>query len=581
MKSLFKLKPYLRPYLPLILTSAALALPLAALRTAPVPFVKYVMDDLFISKDRAKLLYFPAIFIVLYLINFVVRFFHYYCLRIVVARVNQKLKNDLYDHVMGLSADYFTSQSTGALISRVGSDPQNVDAGVAQLNVIVREPIQFLLLFGYAMKLNWKLTLITFAIFPPLAYIFSATGRNLKRYITRMQEENARLFSTLQESFTGFRVIKTFRLEKYSRRKFRERSETFTKYLLKTAVLEEASHPMVELVTALAIAVLIYYGGTFVIAGTMQPGELMAFFTAFALMMNPLRTLNDMNMKLHTADASCKRIFEIFELKSNLRESADPKPFKTFKNEIRFDQVHFAYPDAPQREVLKGLNFSVQHGKALALVGASGAGKSSLVALLPRVFDITQGSITIDGHDIRDLNLDDLRTMISVVSQDVFLFNDTISENIRCGRLSANQAEIHEAAKHAHALEFIESLPDGFETVIGDRGQKLSGGERQRLSIARAFLRQAPILILDEATSSLDSASERAVQVALEELMQNRTTILIAHRLSTIKHADQILVMQQGEVVERGTHDELVKTDGAYSKYLRLSQTQGPLEEKT
>ena len=269
MKSLLKLKPYLRPYTGLIVISGILAIPLAALRTAPVILVKHIIDDLFTNKDAHKLIYFPAIFIGLYVVNFVVRFFHYYCLRVVVARVNQKLKNDLYEHLMGLSADYFTSQSTGSLISRVGVDPQFVDGGVAQLNVMIREPIQFLFLFGYAIKLNWKLTLITLAIFPPLAYVFSATGRNLKRYIHRMADENARLYSTLQESFTGIRVIKTFRLEKFIRKKFRERSDAFTRFLLKTAVLEELSHPMVELITAFALAGLIYCGGSQVLQGKM------------------------------------------------------------------------------------------------------------------------------------------------------------------------------------------------------------------------------------------------------------------------------------------------------------------------
>ena len=581
MKSLLKLKPYLRPYTGLIVISGILAIPLAALRTLPVVLVKHIIDDLFTNKDANKLIYFPAIFIGLYVVNFVVRFFHYYCLRVVVARVNQKLKNDLYEHLMGLSADYFTSQSTGSLISRVGVDPQSVDGGVAQLNVMVREPIQFLFLFGYAVKLNWKLTLITLAIFPPLAYVFSATGRNLKRYILRMADENARLYSTLQESFTGIRVIKTFRLEKFIRKKFRERSDAFTKFLLKTAILEELSHPMVELITAFALAGLIYFGGSQVLQGKMTQGDLLAFFTAFALMMNPLRNMNDMNMKLHTAAAACKRIFEVFDWKTNLREPANPSAKKTFEKEILFSNVRFAYPDTPQREVLKGINFKVPYGKAIALVGASGAGKSSLVSLLPRIFDITQGSISLDGHDIRELDLNDLRNLISVVSQDVFLFNDSVSENIRCGRLAASQEQIYEAAKHAHALDFIERMPEGFDTVIGDRGQKLSGGERQRLSIARAFLRQAPILILDEATSSLDSASERAVQSALDELMQNRTTILIAHRLSTIKHADQIHVMHEGEILESGTHEELMNKSGQYASFLRLSQLNASLETET
>lgn len=567
MKSLLRLKPFLRPYLGLILISALLAIPLSALRVAPAPLVKFFVDDLLVSKDLKKLYLFPVLFIGLGLINFVVRFFHYYLLRIVVARVNQQLKNRLYEHLMGLSADYFTTQSTGALMSRVASDPQYIDGGLSCINVLIREPITFLLLFGYAINLNWKLTLVTLMIFPPLAWVFSRTGKNLKRYIGRMNEENARLFSTLQESFTGIRVIKTFRLEKYVRRKFREKSDNFTRFLLKTAALEEASHPMVELLTNCAIAAAVFYGGRHVIVGKMTPGDLLAFFTSFAMMMNPIRMLNDVSIKLHAASAACQRIFEVFDWKSNLHEPQNPQAIRDFSHKISFEHVRFAYPDAPEREVLRDVSFELERGRVIALVGASGAGKSSLVSLLPRIFDVTQGAIKIDGHDIKELSLDDLRRLIAVVSQDVFLFNDSVEENIRCGKLSASAQEIKEAAKRAHALDFIETLPEGFNTVIGDRGQKLSGGERQRLSIARAFLRGSPILLLDEATSSLDTQSERIVQSALEELMQDRTTLIIAHRLSTVRKADQILVIKDGQIVESGRHEDLIRKGGEYAQF--------------
>jgi subfamily B ATP-binding cassette protein MsbA len=567
MKALHRLKPYLKPYFGLLAISCFLAIPLSALRASPVPLVKYLVDGPLVSHDERKLFWFPFVVIGLYFLNFIVRFLHYYLLRVVIHRVNQKVKNDLYDHLLGLSADYFTSESTGNLISRVGNDPQYIDGGLACINIVIREPVTFLFLFGYALKLNWRLTLLTLLVFPPLAWVFSATGRNLKRYISKITEENGRLFSTLQESFTGIRVIKLFKLEDYVRGKFRERSNNFTNFLLKTAVLEETSHPMVELLTAFVIALVIYYGGNQVLKNVMTPGDLLAFFTTFALMMNPVRNMNDVNIRLHQADAACERIFAVFDLKSHLGERASPVAIRNFEREIRVDDVSFAYPDAPTRPILKNISFTIPRGGVAALVGASGAGKSSFVSLMPRIFDVTGGAIRIDGTDIRDLALADLRQLIAVVSQDVFLFNDTIEENIRCGNLSASFEEIQEAARRAHALEFIEKLPDGFKTVIGDRGQKLSGGERQRLSIARAFLRSAPILILDEATSSLDSASERAVQSALDELMINRTTLIIAHRLSTIRHADQILVLNEGRVVERGRHQELLEMGGEYARF--------------
>jgi len=567
MKPLLRLKPYLIPFKWHILGALLLALPLSALRFSLAPFVNHFVTDLLDTKDSSKVLVYPGIFIGIYLLNFIVRFPHYYLLRYVIARVNQRIKNELYEHLMGLSADYFTVQSTGTLMSRVGTDTQYIDGGLNCINVVIREPITFLLLFGYAASLNWKLTLITLAIFPPLAWVFSATGRNLKRYITRMQEENAKLFSTLQESFVGVRVIHAFRLEKYARKKFRERSETFTRFLLKTGVLEEAAHPMVELLTAFAIAGVLYYGGTQVLQGAMAPGDLVAFCAAFAMMMNPLRLMNDVNIKLSAAASASIRIFEIFDWKSRLHESASPRRLGEFRESIQFDRVRFFYPDSPAREVLKGISFDIRRGGTLALVGESGSGKSSLVNLIPRVFDVSSGAIRIDGTDIRELDLDTLRKNIAVVSQDVFLFNDTIEENIRCGRLAANTSEIRDAARRAHALDFVERLPEGFDTVIGDRGQKLSGGERQRISIARAFLRNAPILILDEATSSLDAASERVVQIAIDELMKNKTTLIIAHRLSTVRAAETILVIRDGEIVERGRHEDLVERGGEYARF--------------
>ena len=572
MKSLLKLLPYVRPYTWLIVVSIILAFPLSALRLAPAPLVKFMMDDLLKNGNAHRIVLFPALVIGIYVLNFVVRFFHYYLLRVVIARVNQKIKTDLFDHVMGLSADYFTQESTGTLISRVASDPQQVDAGISCINILVREPITFLFLFAYAVHLDWKLTLIALGVFPLLAWLFSITGRNLKRYISKMQEENARIFSTLQESFTGIRVIKTFQLGKYVNGKFDSRVGEFTRFLLKTAVLEETAHPMVELITAFAVAGVVYYGCLQVVHHQMTSGELLAFFTAFAIMMNPIRMLNDVNMKLHQASAATDRIFQVFAWKSNLFQPANPLPIQAFKTDLALENVTFAYPDTPERKVLTRVSFRVPKGQTVALVGASGAGKSSLVSLIPRIFDVTSGKITVDGTDIRELAIEEWRRLVAVVSQDVFLFNDTIEENIRCGRLDATRKEIEDAARRAHVLDFVSRLPEGLNTIIGDRGQKLSGGERQRLSIARAFLRGAPILILDEATSSLDSASEKIVQEAINDLMENRTTLIIAHRLSTIRHVDRIIVIREGEIVESGNHDELLGLNGEYARFHSLSQ---------
>jgi subfamily B ATP-binding cassette protein MsbA len=573
----FSIKRYLFPYRFWILSSALLAIPLAALRASPVPLIKYLVDDLLVNRDQTKLLLFPLLFLALYLVNFVVRFLHYYLLRKVIARVNQRVKDELFDHLMGLSADYYTAQSSGALVSRAGQDPNLIDQGLATINIVVREPLTFLALFGYSLYLNWKLTLLTFLIFPPLVVIFMATSRNLKRYIASMQEQNARLFSILQESFSGFRVIKLFGLEQYSRKKFFEQSERYTNFHLKMAKIEELSHPAVELVTSFAIALVIYYGGSQVIAGTMSSGDLLAFFAAFAMMMNPLRTLNDVNLRLSQLRTAGARIGEIFSWTSRIVEKPGAVAISRFERELRLEDVRFSYPDAPEREILKGINFSLKPGSRVAIVGESGAGKSSLIQLLPRIFDVTGGRIILDGRDIRDLEPHSLRALFAVVSQDIFLFNDTVLENIRCGRHDSSPDQVIEAARRAHALDFIERLPQKWETLIGERGQKLSGGERQRLSIARAFLRESPILILDEATSNLDTGSERAVQEVLDSLMVNRTTLVIAHRLSTIRNADLILVLKQGVIVEAGTHDELMasKTSGEYIRFHQMAESSG------
>ncbi len=571
MNSLLKLKPYIRPFLGTLALSALLGIPLALLRASPVPLVKFLVDDLLVSRDSSKLLLFPALVIAVFGLNFIIRFFHYYLLRKVIVKVNQALRLDLYRHALDLSADHFSKKSIGEFISRVGSDPQHVDGGLSTINIIVREPLTFTFLFGYALYINWQLTLIMVTILPFLAWVFVMTGKFLKRYIHRLTEENAKIFSSLQETFSGVRIIKVFQLESYLKEKFSKKVSDFSDQALKIAKVQEASPPMIELATAFAIAGVIFFGGSKVLANEMTSGDLMAFFTAFALMMDPIRKLNDVNIKINQAAAACDRIFDLFQWHSSVKESKNPIHFEKFSHEIEFKSVHFAYPDEPSREVLKDISFKIPKGKAVALVGQSGSGKSSIAQLLPRVFDVTAGGIFIDGNNIKDLKIAELRGLISVVSQDIFLFNDTIRENIRCGKLDCTEEELIQASKLAHVTEFVQHLPKNFDTIVGDRGAKLSGGEKQRLSIARAFLKNSPILILDEATSNLDASSEKAVQTALDQLMKNKTTLIIAHRLSTIRKASEILVIREGKVVETGNHEQLLQLGGEYAHFQSLS----------
>jgi subfamily B ATP-binding cassette protein MsbA len=335
---------------------------------------------------------------------------------------------------------------------------------------------------------------------------------------------------------------------------------------MKTAVLEEASHPMIELLYAAGIAVAIYFGSGEVLRGQMTSGELLAFFIAFARMMHPVQQLNGVNMKLYQAAAACERIADLFTWRSSLRIAAKPVRLGPLAREIRFESVSFGYPGS-DRLVLRDLSFAIPRGAVVAIVGESGAGKTSIASLLTRLYDVGGGAITYDGVDLREADLRSLRERFALVSQDVFLFNDTIEENIACGRPGAGRDEVERAAERAFAAEFIGALPDGYATTVGDRGQKLSGGERQRIAIARAIVRNAPVLILDEATSNLDTRSEAIVQKALGQLLENRTALVIAHRLSTVRSADRILVLKDGQVVEQGRHEDLIRSGGEYRRF--------------
>jgi ATP-binding cassette, subfamily B, bacterial MsbA len=566
--ALLRLWPYLKPHFAILAASLLLSIPLAAIKVGPAPALKYLTDTILIQKDEKALLLFPFGLIALFALNFVVRFFHYYFIRATATRVVQKLRNDLYAHLMGLSLNFFSDAQGGALLSRVMNDVQIVVQGISNMINLVREPIVFAGLLGYAFYLNWKLTLLTLVITPLMAILFGNTGKHAKRYTTKIQTNMSELSSLLSESFAGIRVIQAFGLEGFMRGQFMQKNRELSRTSLKAIRLQEMSHPAVEFISSLAIAIVLYYGGREVLKGHMSQGDIFAFFACFGLMLQPLRVFNELNISFHQCASAAESLFEILDKVTEIKDKPDAKILPPFSNNIQFDRVSFAYRS--DTKILNDFSLEIKKGEIIALVGPSGAGKTTLLSLLPRFFDCQAGAIKIDGHDLRDVKIASLRSQIALVTQEVFLFHDTLRANIRAGQHQVSEQKLIEAAKAAQAWDFIQKLPQGLDTVIGDRGQKLSGGERQRVSIARAILADAPILLLDEATSSLDSENERLVQEALDRLMEGRTAIVVAHRLSTIRKASRILVLEKGKILEEGNHEDLLALRGAYAKALQL-----------
>lgn len=569
--ALLKFWPYIKPHLGKMTVALLLSIPMAAVKASPAPAVKYLTDNILVEKNEKALLLLPFGILAAFALNFVIRFFHYYLIRDAANRLIQRLRNDLYAHLLKLSLGYFNEAQGGVLLSRVMNDVQIIVRTVSNLIHLVREPIIFLSLLGYAVYLNWRLALLTLITIPLVAILLGNTGKHAKRYSNRILDKMGEMSSHLAESIGGMRVIQGFKLEGFMRGQFMKLNREFTRTALKAIRVEEMSHPGVEFISGIAVALLLYFGGKEVLKGNMSAGDVLAFFTCFGLMVQPLRMFNELNISFNQAAAAADNIFEILNRRPEVENKPTARPMNPFREAIAFEGVTFRYRDASS-EILSNFHLRVNKGEVVALVGASGAGKSTVLSLIPRFFDPAVGRVTIDGTDVRDLTLESLRNQIALVTQEVFLFHDTVRSNIRAGNHSVTDAQIRAAAEAAQAWNFIERLPQGLDTEIGDRGQKLSGGERQRLSIARAILKDAPILLLDEATSALDSENERLVQAALDRLMTGRTAIVVAHRLSTIRKADRILVMEKGKILEEGNHETLLAKGGAYAKALSLQE---------
>jgi subfamily B ATP-binding cassette protein MsbA len=488
-------------------------------------------------------------------------------LRIVELKLVKDIRDRLYKHIQTLSLGYFHKKQTGSITSIVMNDVEQLQVALAVVfQRLFVEPINILTFVTLLFIISWKLALIAIVIIPLAGITIIGIGKSIRRKSRRTQEKIAEIMQILTETLTSIRIVKAFVNEKEEVKKFTGESQNYFKLLLKRARLDLISAPVTESFGVIIGVVLLWYGGLEVLSTQgVSAEDFIRFIVILFSILGPIKQMSNVNLKIQVGAASAERIFELLDTPPEIVEDLNPVDLKVFKNSIEFDKVHFEYNDGDSL-VLDQVTFSIKKGEVVAMVGPSGSGKSTIADLIPRFYDVTTGSIRIDGHDLRKATLASIRGNMGIVTQEVILFNDTIKNNIAYAQPNVSDDAIKQAAEAANALDFIEKSPEGFNTLIGERGVNLSGGQKQRLAIARALLKNPPILILDEATSALDTESEKKVQNAIENLMKDRTALVIAHRLSTVQNADKIIVINEGHVVEIGTHNQLYENDGLYRR---------------
>ncbi|MDU0457469.1 MAG: ABC transporter ATP-binding protein [Geobacteraceae bacterium] len=562
---------YFVPYWKLIVVSAVCSAIVGGMDGAFAWLIEPVLKKIFSGKDTGIFLLVPLGVVVLFAVRGVARFTYDVTIKLAGQKAVQDLSNEIYACTVRQDMAFFNRRSTGELMSHATNDISAMQQGIANVMVgLFRDILSAFSLLGVIFYRNWQLAIFTFVVIPLTAYPAQLIGKKIKNASGRSLNIMGGITAILQETFSGIKVIKAFGLEKLATERFRTANLDFFRQYRKFIKYESLAMPVSETIISFGIAGVVYFGGSQVMSGRMTASEFFSFIAAMVMVFNPIKKLQSSYNALQRSAGAAERVFRLLDEKKNIADRPDAVTLERSSGTVEFRNASFSYGSEP---ILQQISLRAETNQMIALVGPSGGGKSTLVSLLPRFYDVSDGAILIDGHDVRDITIESLVAQIALVDQETTLFHETIANNIRYGKPHATMDEIIGAATAAFAHDFIMQLPNGYDTSIGDRGIRLSGGQRQRICIARALLKNAPILILDEATSALDTESEQMVQKALDNLMANRTTFVIAHRLSTVLHADQIIVLEDGRIVERGSHDDLLSNGGLYSRLHALQFT--------
>ena len=561
-----------KPSAPIVAKVAPIKDVAKALPTGHIDQIFEYFKNLILSQDRLTALAYICVTVVVFtILKNLFLYLSVYLLNPIRNAVLRRLRDDLFTKTLSLPIGFFTEERKGDLISRMTNDINEVELSIMSvLEVFIREPLTIIGFLSAMIFMNYQLTLLLLGLLPVAGLIIGRISKSLRKSSNIAQEQLGNMLGVIDETLAGMRVVKAFNAENHQHLRFMKLNNLLFRTRNLIAARKELASPLSETMGIIVVSIILWIGGKMVFAGNGFDGAtFIAYIAFFSQIINPFKNLSSAFYNVQKGTSALNRIEHLLHVENTIKELPDAKPIKTFEHTLELRNVQFAYGE---KKILDGINLKIEKGKTVALVGASGAGKSTLADLIPRFHDVTGGQILIDGIDIKACKLDDLRRLMGVVSQDPILFNDTLYNNITLGTGGATQERVEEAARIANADNFIKQKPDSYQTIAGDRGARLSGGERQRITIARAVLKNPPILILDEATSSLDTESERIVQDAINNLMKNRTCIVIAHRLSTVQHADEILVMEKGIIAERGTHSELLSKGGIYKRLVDMQQ---------